>query len=139
MYRENVAPPPPDPREAGRQAVKNCAMMQLGLAGLHTVTLLLLVVQFAVYKPPAALNIPPEVFHEWRLVMLLAAIAYVVVFGGWGALNAWGLGKKSKVARWSSVVYALATVMTCCAAPIGGFLLYLLLRRDVAEYFALGD
>jgi hypothetical protein len=135
MYRENVAPPPPDPREAGRQTVKNCAMMQLGLAALHTVTLLLLVVQFAVYKPPAELHIPSEVFHEWRLGLLLAAVAYVLVFGGWGAVNAWGLGKKSKVARWSSVAYALATVMTCCAAPIGGFLLYLLLRRDVAEYF----
>jgi hypothetical protein len=135
MYRENVAPPPPDPLEAGRQAVKNCAMMQLGLAALHTVTLLLLVVQFSVYKPPAALNVPPELFHEWRWYALLAGVAYVLVFGGWGALNAWGLGKKSKIARWSSAAYALATVMTCCAAPIGGFLLYLLLRRDVAEYF----
>lgn len=135
MYRENVAPPPPDPREAGRQTVKNCAMMQLGLAALHTVTLLVLVLQFSIYKPPAALEIPPELFREWRMVLLLAAVAYVVVFGGWGALNAWGLGKRSKVARWSSVAYALATVMTCCASPIGGFLLYMLLRRDVTEYF----
>jgi hypothetical protein len=135
MYRENVAPPPPDPREAGRQTVKNCAMMQLGLAALHTVTLLVLVLQFSIYKPPAALEIPPELFREWRMVLLLAGVAYVVVFGGWGALNAWGLGKRSKVARWSSVAYALATVMTCCASPIGGFLLYMLLRRDVTEYF----
>ena len=135
MYRQNVAPPPPDPLEAGRQAVKNCAMMQLGLAGLHTVTLLLLVVQFAFYKPPAALNVSAELIHEWRIYLVLAGVAYVAVFGAWGAVNAWGLGRKSKIARWSSAAYALATVMTCCAAPIGGFLLYLLFRRDVVEYF----
>jgi hypothetical protein len=139
MYRENAAPPPPDPRESGRQGVKNCAMMQLGLAALHAVTFLLLCLQFSIYEPPPALGIAPEAFHEGRLYVALAGIAYVVLFGGWGTLNAWGLNRKSKVARWSSVAYAIATVMTCCAAPIGGFLLYLLFRKDVLAYFESPD
>jgi hypothetical protein len=60
---------------------------------------------------------------------------YVLVFGAWGVLNAWGLGKKKKVARWSSIAFAAATMATCCAWPFGGFLLYMMLRRDVKAYF----
>ena len=135
MYRQNTPPTPPDPTEVARQAVKNCAMIQIGIAVLHVITLLLLVLQFSFYKAPAELNIPADVVNEWRTTGLLAATAYTLLFGGWGAINAWGLGKRSKVARFSSLAFALATVMTCCSAPFGGFLLYMLLRRDVKAYF----
>ena len=131
MYPGNAPPPPPDPREAARQAVKNCAGIQIGIAVLHVITFTMLTLQFAFYKPPAEFHVPPELVSEWRTTALIAATAYVVLFGAWGLLNAWGLGKRSKLARLSSLAFALATVMTCCSAPFGGFLLYLLLRRDV--------
>jgi hypothetical protein len=135
MYRQNVAPPPPDPRDAARQAVKNCAHIQIGVAVMHVVTLVLLILQFSFYKPPANLNISADLIGEWRLTAVLVGIGYVTIFGAWGALNAWGLGKRSKAARWSSIGFAAATMATCCAWPFGGFLLYMLLRRDVKGFF----
>ena len=135
MYREIAPPPAPDPKEAARQAVKNCAMIQIGIAVLHVITLLMLVLQFSFYKPPAEFHVPTELVSEWRTTGFIVATAYVALFGAWGVLNAWGLGKRSKIARWSSLAFALATVMTCCSAPFGGFLLYMLLRRDVKSYF----
>ncbi|MDB4938490.1 MAG: hypothetical protein JWP87_5462 [Labilithrix sp.] len=135
MYRENVAPPPPVPQDAARQAVKSCAQMQIGVAVLHVISLVLLVARFGFYKPPSGLNVSTDLITEWRMTALVAGIAYVVVFAAWAAVNAWGLGKRSKAARWSSIGFAAATMATCCAWPFGGFLLYMLLRRDVKGYF----
>jgi hypothetical protein len=135
MYRQNAAPPPPDPKEVARQAVKNCAMIQVGIAVLHVVTLSLIASRVGFFKLPANTGIPTELFNEWRTTALLAAVAYVVVFGAWAALNAWGLGKRSRVARWSSIAFAIATVVTCCSWPFGGFLLFMLLKKDVKAYF----
>jgi hypothetical protein len=135
MYRQNAPPPPPDPREAARQATKNCAQMQVGVAILHVISFALLLLQFSFYKPPPQFQVPIEIVQEWRLTALLAGVSYVLVFGTWGILNAWGLGKRSRAARWSSIAFAAATMATCCAWPFGGFLLYMLLRRDVKSYF----
>lgn len=134
MYRENVAPPAPVPADAARQAVKNCAMIQLGVVALNVVSLLPLVLRLWFAKPTHG---PSEVVfrEEWGLGFLLAVVGYIVVFGAWGGLNAWGLGKRSKVARYSSIGFAAATIATCCASPVGGFLLYYLLRKDVKGYF----
>jgi hypothetical protein len=135
MYRENAPPPAPDPREAARQAVTNCVHIQLAIAALNAVTLVLLTIQFAFYRLPAQLNVPLEAQHEVRTYVLAAAVGYVVIFGAWAGLNAWGLRQRSKLAHWSSIAFAAATVMSCCASLFGGFLLYLLLRRDVKSYF----
>ena len=135
MYRENVAPAAPVPPDAAQQAVKNCAMIQLGVVALNVITLLPAILRFGFYKGPANARGADEMIHQWGTGMLLGVLAYVVVFGAWGALNAWGLCKRSKVARWSSIAFAGATIGTCCAAPIGGFLLYLLFRKDVKGYF----
>lgn len=134
MYRENVAPPAPVPADAAKQAVKNCAMIQLGVVALNVVSLLPVVLRFGFMKPGHS-GAPEGMFREWGLGLLLGVVAYVVVFGAWGGLNAWGLGKRSKVARYSSIMFAAATIATCCASPIGGFLLYYLLRKDVKGYF----
>jgi hypothetical protein len=135
MYRENAPPPPPDPMVAARQAVKNCAQLQIGVAVLHVITLILLALQFSFYKPPPALNVPSDVVAEWRVTGLVCGVVYVLVFGAWGIINAWGLGKRNKAARWSSIAFAAATMATCCAWPFGGFLLYMMLKRDVKAYF----
>jgi hypothetical protein len=134
MYRENVAAPLPVPADATKQAVKNVAMIQLGIVALNFITLLPVVLRLGFTKAPSA-GMPNELFREWSTGMVLGVLAYVVIFGAWGGLNAWGLGKRSKVARWSSILFSAATIATCCAAPVGGFLLYMLLRKDVKGYF----
>ena len=135
MYRQNTPPAPPDPREVARQAVKTCATMQLAIAAMNLVTLVLLVPYVWFYKLPEPFHVAADVQHEVRGYALGGAIAYVVILAAWGGLNAWGLKKRSKLARFSSLAFAMAIVTTCCAAPFGGFLLYYLLRRDVKEYF----
>jgi hypothetical protein len=135
MYRQNVAPAQPTPIDVTRQAVKNCAHIQIGVAAWNLMGLTLLTVQFFFYKPPPTLNIPLESIHEWRLTAILVGTTYVLVFGAWGLLNAWGLGKRSKAARWSSLAFAAGSILSCYAWPFGGFLLYMLLRRDVKAYF----
>ena len=47
MYRENVAPPAPVPLDAAKTAVKNCAMIQLGVVALNVVSLLPVVLRFS--------------------------------------------------------------------------------------------
>jgi len=135
MYRQNVAPAQATPIDVTRQAVKNCAHIQIGVAVMNAIGLTMLTVQFFFYKPPPAFNIPLETIHEWRLTGMLVGVGYVLVFGAWGLLNAWGLGKRSKAARWSSLAFAAASIVSCYAWPFGGFLLYMLLRRDVKAYF----
>jgi hypothetical protein len=135
MYRENVAPAPATPIDATRQAVKSCGQLQIGVGIMTAITFTLLTFQFFFYKPPAAFDISAESIHQWRAVGIAGAITYVLVLGTWGVLNAWGLGKRSKVARWSSIFFAAACMVSCFAWPFGGFLLYMLLRRDVKAYF----
>ena len=135
MFRTNAAPPAPDPLEAARKAVKTCAQVQLGIACTHLVTFALLGSRLVFYKPRPPLHVSAALLHQLRVGGLWFGIAYVALFAGWAALNAWGLGRKSKVAHWSSIAFAGATIATCCAAPIGGVLLYVLLRRDMKSYF----
>lgn len=135
MYRQNVAPPQATPIDVTRQAVKSCAHIQIGVAVMNAIGLTMLTVQFFFYKLPPAFNVPPETVHEWRLTGMLVGVGYVLVFGAWGLLNAWALGKRSKAARWSSLAFAAGSIMSCYAWPFGAFLLYMLLRRDVKAYF----
>lgn len=135
MYRQNVGPAPAPPVDVTRQAVKSCAQIQIGVAVMNAIGLTLMTVQFFFYRPPPAFNVSLETMHEWRATGMAIGIAYVVVFGAWAILNAWGLGKRSKAARWSSLAFAAGSIMSCYAWPFGGFLLYMLLRRDVKAYF----
>ena len=135
MYRENVAPPPPPPVDVTRQAVKSCAQIQIGIAVTNVIGLTFATLQLFFYRPPAALDISVETMHEWRSTAFAIALTYVLVTGTWAALNAWALGKRSKAARWSSLGFAFASIVSCYAWPFGGFLLYTLLRRDVKAYF----
>jgi hypothetical protein len=135
MYRQNVAPAQATPIDVTRQAVKSCAQIQIGVAVMNAVGLTLLTIQFFFYRPPPAFNIPLETIHEWRLTGILVGGGYVLAMGAWGLLNAWALGKRSKAARWSSLAFAGASIASCYAWPFGGFLLYMLLRRDVKAYF----
>lgn len=135
MYRENAPPPPPDPRIAAEQAVKNCAQLQLAIAAMNLVSAVLLIPTFLSYKLPEPFHVDAGLQQQVRSYAFAGAFVYVAIFAVWGAVNAWGLKKRSKLARISSLGFALAIVMTCCAAPFGGFLLYLLFRRDVKEYF----
>lgn len=135
MYRQNAPPPPPDQRALAAQAVKNCANIQLAIAALNLVSVVLLVPYFWFYKLPEQFQVGADIQHQVRNYAFGGAFAYVLIFAVWAAVNAWGLKKRSKVARISSLAFALAIIMTCCAAPFGGFLLYLLFRRDVKEHF----
>lgn len=135
MYRQNVAPAQATPIDVTRQAVRSCAQIQIGVAVMNAIGLTLLTVQFFFYRPPPAFDIPLETIHEWRLTGMLVGLGYVLAMGAWGLLNAWALGKRSKAARWSSLAFAAASIASCYAWPFGGFLLYMLLRRDVKAYF----
>ena len=135
MYRQNVAPTPTPPVDVTRQAVKSCAHIQIGIAVTNAIGLTFATVQLFFYKPPAALNVSIETVHEWRSTAFAIALVYVLGMGTWGAVNAWALGKRSKAARWSSLGFAFASIVSCYAWPFGAFLLYTLLRRDVKAYF----
>lgn len=135
MYRENVAPAPATPIDVTRQAVKSCAHIQIGVAVMTAISFTLLMLQFAYYKLPPVFAVSDETMHEWRITGLVGGIVYALVIGTWGLVNAWALGKRTKVARWSSIAFAATCMVSCFAWPFGGFLLYMLLRRDVKAYF----
>ena len=137
MYRQNVAPPLTTPVDVTRQAVKSCAQIQVGIAVVNAIGLTTVTLQFFFYHPPPALRdlLDSVEVQQWRLTAFVVGVTYVVTMAAWAAFNAWALGKRSKAGRWSSLAFAAASIVSCYAWPFGGFLLYMLLRRDVKAYF----
>jgi uncharacterized BrkB/YihY/UPF0761 family membrane protein len=135
MYRQNAAPPPPDPREIARQQVKNCATMQLAIVGLAAINVAFIAMSLWFSKLPDTLRILFDVQRDAWGHTLLIVLAALLGFAAWAGVNAWGLGKRSKVARWSSIGFSVAMCTTCIATPFGAFLLFMLLKRDVKSYF----
>ncbi len=135
MYREHAGPPPPDPLDAVRQTVKNCGYLQIGVGVTNVVTMLIVFLRVGFTKIPGGLGVSSSDVAEWRLIAIIAAVTYCLVFLGWGGLNAWGLGRRSKVARWSSIAFAIASITTCCSWMFGAVLLMFLFKSDVKAYF----
>jgi hypothetical protein len=53
----------------------------------------------------------------------------------WTPLNAWGLFRRKKWARISSVLYWAGSFLTLCCIPFGIYGIYSLMRADVKELF----
>lgn len=135
MYRQHAGPPPPDPYEAGRQNARNCGYMQLGIAGMNVLTLAGICVQLGGSKLPAQLGWDPVEVSAFKSSALVGVVVYLVVTGLWAGLNAWGLGKRSKVAYASSIGFAIAMILSCFPMMFGAGLLFLLFKREMKGYF----
>jgi hypothetical protein len=133
MYR---APPPPPPPADPRESIKAAGQLQLGIAAFTAITFLIYFLKLALWHPDP--NLPPEV-GQWRGPVLWWTFAgggaFTLVTGAWAALNWAGLKKTKRWARLSSLAFAMMTIFTCCYGPFGGFLLYLLLKREVKTFF----
>jgi hypothetical protein len=117
-------------------ATRNPRSPNHGIAGMMAITFILYMVRFSfgwrAEIGPAGAELH-ETIQAWSW-MLGGALTFVLVM--WSSLNAWGLAKRSRAARYSSIAYAAATLAMCCFAPFSGFLLYLLLRSDVKAAFS---
>lgn len=129
MYRENVGPKPPDPWAAADQNAKTMGWVQLGSVGMESLSLILLVIQFAPGKQL------PFMSSDMKLTILLSMVGYIVFLGAWAGLNAWGLRKRSKIAHWSSFLFALCQIVLCFGAVFGFGLMFLLFKREMKGYY----
>lgn len=128
MYRAHAGPPPPDPYEPARQNARSCGYIQLGTVGMNTLTLVLLAVQ----QGPTLF---PHLSGDTKAMVLFGAIAYVLFAGAWAAINAFGLFRRSKLAHWSSVGFAIFTIVTCVGFAFGLGLLFLLFKPEMKGYY----
>jgi formate hydrogenlyase subunit 3/multisubunit Na+/H+ antiporter MnhD subunit len=137
MYRAPTPPPPVDPRETAKDAVKACAGLQLGIVVLTAITFAIVILRMAFgwHAPsePAQVEEVRGAMVKWSLI---GGGVMTLVFGAWGGLNFWGVRRFAPWARWSSIVFAIVSIGMCCYAPFSGFLLYLLFRADVKAAFA---
>lgn len=127
MYRENVGPKPPDPWAAADQNAKTMGWVQIGAIGLQAFSFVLMVIQLGPNKHFGS--------GETKLTILLGLVCYLVVMGGWGALNAFGLRKRSRIAHWSSFVFALTQIVSCFGTVFGIGLMFLLFKKEMQGYY----
>ena len=134
----NLAAAPPDPLEDARKTARSCGYVQLFMAGLNAVNALAIFTTFMRIGRSAALpqlDIDPTQVAEWRMQFLYVALPYVVVMGAWAGLNHVLLGKRSKVALYSSIGYAIASLATCFSFIMVIGVFYLLFKKEMKGYF----
>ena len=129
MYRENVGPKPPDPWAAADQNAKTMGWVQLGAIGMQAFSLVLVVMQLGPGKQLAFMS------GDTKLTVLLSLVGYLVAMGAWAALNAWGLRKRSRIAHWSSFVFAISQILVCFGWVFGVGLLFLLFKKEMQGYY----
>jgi len=129
MYREHAGPPPPDPYEPARQNARTCGYMQLGIAAVNTFTIVMVSLQLAPQKLLHGLS------DETKTTILLAAVGYLLFTGAWAGINAFGLSRRSKLAHWSSVGFAIFTIFSCFSWVFGAGLLFLLFKKEMKGYY----
>ncbi len=129
---------PPDPQDEARKNARNCGFLQLFMAGLNAVNALAIFTTFMRIGRSAALpelDIDPAQIEHYRTQFLYVALPYVIVMGAWAGLNHMLLGKRSKVALYSSIAYAVASLASCFSVIMVGGIFYLLFRKEMKGYF----
>jgi hypothetical protein len=129
MYRENVGPKPPDPWASAEQNAKTMGWIQIGSVGLQAFSLLLMLMQFGPGMQLAFMS------GEAKLWTLLGIVGYLAFMGAWAGLNAWGLRKRSKIAHWSTFVFAVSQILCCFGWVFGAGLMFLLFKREMKGYY----
>ncbi len=133
-----VAPALPAPMDEARKNARNCGFLQLFMAGLNAVNALAIFTTFMrIGRSPALsqLDIDPSQVAEWRMQFLYVALPYTIVMGAWAGLNHLLLGKRSKLAVYSSIAYAVASLATCFSFIMVGGVFFLLFRKEMKGYF----
>ncbi len=131
-------PAPPDPQEEARKNARNCGYLQLFMAGLNAVNALAIFTTFLRIGRSAALpqlDIDPSQVAAYQMQFLYVALPYVIVMGAWAGLNHLLLRKRSKLALYSSIGYAVASLATCFSVIMVGGIFYLLFRKEMKGYF----
>jgi len=72
------------------------------------------------------------------LTMASASLIWVPLGAVWAPVNAWGLYKKKRWARVSTVVYAILGLATCIGTPYSAYALISLRRPEVKRAFEHG-
>jgi hypothetical protein len=143
---QETAAPAPARRErtAAEKHVLANFVLQLGLVVLHLLTTASVVINLVLSvlalsgELPAELRYPSPPPGPGRVAHFstFACIGLFSVLGiGWVPINAWGLHKRKRWARTSTLVYWAASFITCCCAPLGVYGVYSLLRADVRALF----
>lgn len=129
MYREHAGPSAPSPWAAADQNAKTIGWIQIGCVGMQLFSLLIVVLQFGAGKQLSFMDV------ETKATILLVSFATLVAMGAWAALNAWGMRRRSRLAHVSSILFAIAQILTCFGWVFGAGLLVLLFKKEMKGYY----
>jgi hypothetical protein len=137
-YRNNAAPPPPDPLEEARKNARHIGYLQLFMAVLNAVNVLTIFTTFMrIGRSPALeqLEIDPAQIADIRMQFLYVTGPYVLLMLAWAGLNYMLLGKRGKAAFYSSILYAIASLASCFGIVMVIVLFVLLFKKEMKDYF----
>ena len=124
--------------EEARKNARHCGYLQLFIAGLNAVNLLTIFTTFMrIGRSPllSQLDIDPTQIADMRMQVLYFMGPYVIVMGAWAGLNHVLLGKRSKIALYSSVAFAVASLLSCFSIIMVVVLFVLLFKKEMKGYF----
>jgi hypothetical protein len=76
--------------------------------------------------------VPADTWEQTGFYGTFVCIGVFALIGMvWTPINAWGLFKRKRWARISSVAYWAVTLLTCACIPLGAYGIWSLSRRDV--------
>ena len=142
LKKSTVVPWSPPGREAGERHRRANAWLMAGMVAVHVLTALSVAVNllleltgkseqaFGAGMSPATAG---EQAGYWSTYVCVGGFALVGL--AWAPINAWGLFKRRRWARTSSIAYWAASLLTCCCIPMGAYGLWSLMRKDVAAFF----
>jgi hypothetical protein len=134
-------PPPHVPSVAEKHVSANTILM-IVMAVLHVCGLGSAVMNIALFfhDHPSYGGSPFERGElVGQMIAYVGALLWAVSGIVWAPLNAWGLSKRTRWARTSSLLYWGVQCVSCCCFPFGAYGLASLLRADVKALFARNE
>ena len=130
-------PPEAPAKSAAGHLLANQILLGFAVA-LHALSLLSVAINVAL----AATGASPAPATDSEAAAFYGTFACIGVWSAvglvWAPLNLWGLHRRARWARTSTVAYWSVSLFTCCCLPFGAYGIYALLRRDVRAVFEPG-
>jgi len=137
--------PSNDPSRDARIHIRTNAFVQLGMWVVHAVLMALVIPLLVHMLEPLGDTAPKssDPFSTWESVFLsfmaLVLLFWVPLGSVWTAINALGLWRNRRWARWSTLGYAVLSLPTGLGTPAAAYALWSLSRRDVVEILSRTD
>jgi hypothetical protein len=131
------------PRSAAERHLRANVVLQSVLAAFAVLSLLSATLNLALTLSGAGetagvlRGLYPVPENEVERTTQIVTFAWIALWAAaalfWAPLNAWGLSKRRRWARASTIAFSVASLLACCCLPVGIYGIWSMSRRDVAD------